>query len=69
MYVLEVLSKQKFLKDKDSPYLQHGFIKSGENVIYNISTLKMALVLFILYFVLRCYAEQSTCMADEMPVF
>ena len=45
-YVLEVLCEQKLsLEDKLSPYYQHGFLRSEENVIYNIPTLKMALVL------------------------
>ena len=43
--------KFNYLKERLWSCLQHGFIISGENgVLYNITKLKMALMLYVLFY-------------------
>ena len=57
-------------EDKLLPYLQHGFIRPEKNVVhYHLSTLKIALVFCMFYFVLRCYPELVYVWQMELPQF
>ena len=47
------------LKNKLLAYLQHSVIRFEENVVhYNITTVYMALVLYMFYFVVNCYTGE-----------